>query len=129
VICGTAGTGVLVVVEWVFDLVTVMKSVIVVSGAGGSVKVMVVNVRVSVEEEDIVAVVATTVLVIFTVVACMVTIPPVMEAIVVVVAGKPRTLNAKALSVHSTTTPAVVFIGIAKQSDPAAHTLMAKLPA
>lgn len=44
-------------------------------------------------------------------------------------ATRPRTLDAVALSVHSTTTPAVEFIGIAKHSEPALHKLITKLPA
>jgi hypothetical protein len=41
----------------------------------------------------------------------------------------PRTLAATCLSVHSTTTPLVLFIGIAKHAVPAAQTSITKLPA
>lgn len=56
-------------------------------------------------------------------VAGMVTAPPVVD-----VATSPRTVDAKALFVHSTTTPAVDFIGMAKHSEPVSHMLITKFP-
>jgi hypothetical protein len=129
VTCGTDETGVILLMELGVPWVTVMKSVVVVSGAVGSVKVIVTKVSVSVEDEGVMAVVITPELVSTKVVADMVVIPPVKNVVVVGVATNPRTLDANASSVHSTTTPEVVFIGMAKHSDPVAHTLITKLPA
>jgi hypothetical protein len=51
------------------------------------------------------------------------------DGVAVADAVKVRTLDAIASSVHSTTTPTVEFIGIAKHSEPVAHRLITKLPA
>lgn len=125
--CGTGGAGAILFVGLGSPLVTVTKSVVVVSGIVGSVKVIVT--KVSAEDDDVAVVVITPGFVNTKVVAGMVIMPPVKDVEVVAVAANPRTLDANALSVHSTTTPTVVFIGIAKHSDPVAHTLITKLPA
>lgn len=143
-----------VVVECGRITVTVKYSVNVEVGSGSTVMVMKVVGWVEVVVVDGVASGIGT----STVVAAIVTAPPevdvvevatVVEAVVVVevvvvvgtaevveaidvvedAATRPSTLDAVALSVHSTTTPVVEFIGIAKHSVPAVHLLMRKLPA
>lgn len=115
-------------VEGVSTGVTVTMSVVVVVVMAGGVKVTVIKVRVLVEE-DVVTDVAVMESVISIVVAGMVTAPLVADVVVVEDATKPRTLDAVALSVHSTTTPVVEFIGMAKHSEPLVHTLTTKFPA
>lgn len=115
-------------VEGVSAGVTVTMSVVVVVARLGAVKVTVIKVWASVKEE-VVTEVAVMESVISIVVAGMVTAPLAEEVLVFEAATKPRTLDAVALSVHSTTTPVVDFIGMAKHSDPLAHTLTTKLPA
>lgn len=61
------------------------------------------------------------------VVAGMVIAPPVW-VVVDPVAVRPRILDAVISFVHSTTTPVVVFIGIAKHADPEEHTPITKFP-
>ena len=102
----------------VVDGVTATKSVDVVVAIVGGVRVIVITVRASAEEGDAVDVVAG-----------VVNTLPAADVVVVAAAVKPRTLDAVASSVHSTTTPSVEFMGIAKHSEPVAHTLTTKLPA
>ena len=129
VTCGSVGAAEVVVVEEGVDCVTVTKSVVVVVAIVGGVRVMVMKVRASAEEDDAPGVVPGFGTVISTVVAEAVNTAPAADVVVVAAAVKPRTLDAVASSVHSTTTPSVEFIGIAKHSEPAAHTLTTKLPA
>lgn len=51
------------------------------------------------------------------------------DGVAVADAVKARTLDAIASSVHSTTTPSVEFIGMAKHSEPVAQRLITKFPA
>lgn len=123
VICGVS-TGVTIVFEDGSGLVTVTNFVDVAVGSGWKVMVMVLVIG---EVEDRVASVTGLGPTGSTVVAGIVTGPPAAD-IVGVETTRPRTLDATALFVHSTTTPAMVFIGIAKHSDPVVHKLITKLP-
>lgn len=123
------GAGGALAIEAIVGCVIVTIYVEVAVAIDGGVKVMVTNVMVSLVEGGAAIVGSEIGAVISMVVSGVVERLLVADGVVVAGAVKLRTLDAIASSVHSTTTPSVDFIGMAKHSEPLAHTLITKLPA